>query len=435
MTRHSLPSWFNRLSRLLVLVMLAGAMLEACSPEPTVPPPAGPATDTPVPLPTATPPPPTALPTAVPVEVPRTFVTYRHPSGVFMISLPDDWETLDDSNDRRLLTRLIPPIGFGSRVTIDITNEGPLSAEEVRNLAESYIHLHYAPESGYTEVSRAELPDGRLQVVFFYNDNRGASGRETLTIEQVGAYFVALRVFLSDKDTFHLSGALETMASSFSVDSSAVWGTRVAAINPAELAVVNTSLWRDAAGLTHYMGEVYNASSSDITSVQVRVAFCNNVGAVIAEAVQPTALERVKQGGSSPFSIVLEDMPADVTVCSAQPSAEPAQMNPFYISDLELNTSAGFADRQLVVQGQVTNRNLLPIHNIQIIVAIYNAQNQIIGLATFEAGGEARLEPGQSLPFQVVFSELGGEADHFMTVGQATAIRPSNPSLIPTATP
>jgi hypothetical protein len=369
------------------------------------------------------------------VEVARTFVTYRHPSGVFMISLPDDWETLDDSNERRLLTRLIPPIGFGSRVTVDITNEGLLSAEEMRNLAESYIHLHYAPESGYTEINRAELPDGRLQVVFFYNDNRGASGRETLTIEQVGAYFVALRVFLSDKDTFHLSGALETMASSFSVDPSAVWGTRVAAINPAELAVVNTSLWRDKAGLTHYMGEVYNASPSDITAVQVRVAFCNNIGVVIAEVIQPAVLERVRQGGSTPFSITLEGAPADVVVCSTQPSAEPAQMNPFYISDLGLDSVAGFADQQLVVQGQVTNRNLLPVHNIQVIGVVYNAQNQVIGLTTFEAGAETRLEPGQSLPFQVVFSELGGEADHFMTLGQAMAIRPSSPSLIPTTAP
>ncbi len=425
----------SRFLRSLGLLLLAGIALGACSPEPTVPPPAVSATVTAIPLPTATPPPPTPAPTPVPAEVLRTFVTYRHPTGVFMISLPDDWETLDDSNERRLLTRLIPPIGFGSRVTVDITNEGLLSAEEVRNLAESYIHLHYASELGYTEVNRAELPDGRLQVVFFYNDNRGASGRETLTIEQVGVYFVALRVFLSDKDTFYLSGALETMASSFSVDSSATWGTRVAAINPAELAIVNTSLWRDKAGLTHYMGEVYNASPSDITAVQVRIAFCNNIGVVIAEAVQPAALERVRQGGSNPFSLTLENLPADVTVCSAQASAEPAQMNPFYVSDLGLDSVAGFADQQLVVQGRVTNHNLLPVHHVQIVVAIYNAQNQVVGFATFDLGAEVRLEPGQSQPFQVVFDELGGEADHFVALGQAMAIRPSNPSLIPTSAP
>ena len=68
-------------------------------------------------------------------------------------------------------------------------------------------------------------------------DRQGATGRETLTIHQIGPFFAALRVFLSDRDTASLGLVLNSLAGSFQVDASAPWGTRVAAINPAELRI------------------------------------------------------------------------------------------------------------------------------------------------------------------------------------------------------
>lgn len=374
----------------------------------------------------------TPAPTPLPTEVSREFRTYRHVSGVFEVTIPQEWEVLDSSTDQRLLVRCVPPIGYASRVTVDITNEGPLTPEQVSNLAESYIRLNYTNQGNYTEINRTELPDGRLQFVFLFDDRRGAQGRETLYIRQVGPYFSALRVFLSDKDTFQLSQAIDTIAASLAIDALAVWGTSVAAINPAELLIVNTTLWRDAEDVTHYMGEVYNASPSDITDVQVRLVLCNDSGIVSAEITQPAALEVVPVGGSSPFAILVADLPAPVTVCAEQATANPAHPDPSYTTALSLDLTAGF-DRQkhLIVQGRLTNPGLSPVTDVDVVLAIYDASNRIVGYHLLAYGPQLELAPGQSVGLEVVFPELAGEAHRYLALAQGHVVMAYNRSLAP----
>ncbi|HEC21881.1 MAG TPA: hypothetical protein ENI95_03070 [Chloroflexi bacterium] len=426
---------FDGLAVLLVALMigLAGCAQDESPPATLTPTLGGPV----LPL-VATPSSPTATPVASPAPTgdAPTFTTYRHRSGVFTLNFPDDWEVIDESTDQRLLVRLLPPIGYGSRATVDITNEGPLPPQEVRSLAESYLRLHYAGNPAYAEINRAELPDGRLQFVFLYDDGRGASGRETLYIQQVGPYFAALRVFLSDKDTIFLGSALDTLVASFSVDALAVWGSQVAAINPAELLLVNTSLWRGDDGLTYYMGEVYNASPADIMNVRVRVAICNATGVVLAEAGGAAALRTVQRGDSVPFSLAVEGLPAEVEVCLEQAEAEPARPDPTYTRALALDADAGLDSRgNLVVRGAVTNPELVPVRNVEVVIVVYDPEGRVVGYQLLPLGADLNLQPGQSLGFEHVFTDLGGEPERYMTFAQAEVLSASSPSLAPGETP
>jgi hypothetical protein len=417
------------------IALLSALALAACAaPAPTVPPQA---TEGLAVLPTATQPAPaTAPPTPVPTEATRTFVSYTHPSGVFTLNLPDDWEVLDESSDQRLLVRLLPPVGYGSRVTVDVTNEGPLPPQEVGTLAESYIRLHYAEQSGYTEINRSELPDGRLQFVFQYADGRGASGRETLYIQQAGPYFTALGVFLSNRDAPYLSGALETLVASFTPDASILWGSAVASINPAELLIANSTLWQDNDDITYYMGEVYNASPAEIMDVQVRIALCSEEGVVLAELTRPVALRTAPSGGTVPFSVAFENMPDAPQVCIEEVTAIPARPDPTYSQDLLLNTGTTIGrGGSLIVQGTVSNPTLASMINVEVVIVIYDAEGRVIGLEVVPMETAPQLDPGQSEAFEYTFEELGGEADRYMTFAQATMFNPSDPSLAPTATP
>ena len=419
----------------MVVALFVPLLLTACAglPSPATPAPTSEGQSLPVEAPTLEPSATLAPATAVPTEVPRDYRIYQHVSGVFGMTIPVDWEALDASTDQRLLVRYIPPVGYGSRVTVDITNEGPLPPYEVQALAESYVHLNYTgSDKGYTEVDRSELPDGRLQFVFLYDDGRGASGRETLYIKQVGPYFSALRVFLSEKDTFYLSEALDTMTASFVVDPLAVWGTAVAAINPAELLVINSLLWRDKDGGTHFTGEVYNASPASISNISVRVAFCTQTGIVQNEVTRAPALRVIQSGRSSPFSFTVENLPEGITVCAQQVTADPAPPMPTYTTALSIDPRARLTSaREVELSGTLTNPGLSSVTNVDAILVVYNADGQVIGQQTLSFGPDVTLAPGGSQSFDYTFPALGGEGDRFVVLAQADVVVTYNPSLAP----
>ncbi|MBN1313777.1 MAG: hypothetical protein JXB30_20410 [Anaerolineae bacterium] len=427
--RKQVPS---SLKIILLLGVLAG--LAGCEPEPTVAPPDYIGTQAALALPTATVD--LVTPTPAPTEMEREFATYRHRSGVFAVAYPSDWEVIDNSTDRHILVRFDSPVGFGSRFMVDIENEGELSQQEVLDRLHSFIQLNYSNKPAYSQISQDLLADGRIQAVFLYNDGQGGKGQETLTVQQVGPYFVGLRIFLAENDKSLLSAALSSVAASMMVDPQAAWGNQVAAINPAELLVINSLLWRDRSKVTHYTGEIYNASPSDAGNIKVRVAICDKNGIVLKEVTGEPALRVIAQGATIPFSVVVEDMPSDVTACSEQVEAEPARPDSSYTTALAIESGAKLdARRQLVVEGSISNPGLTAVLNVHLVIAVYDEEGIVIGFATPDLGVGLRLEPGQSQPFDFTFINLGGKADHSVTFVEAETVGVGDSSLKPPSTP
>ncbi|NDJ51943.1 MAG: hypothetical protein GYB68_02520 [Chloroflexi bacterium] len=419
---------------LVGLLALAGCAIFA-------PPTASPVTLAPTPtgsLPTVTPFQPTEPPpTEPPTEVPRDYITFNHPTEVFNINIPLDWESIDESSDQRLLVRFIPPQGFASRVAIEVTNEGNLPADEVEILADSYLRLRYANNPNYSQVSRTTLEDGRIQVVFLYDDGRGGAGRETLYMEQIGQYFTALRLFLADKDASQLSLALDAVLSTFTINELANWGSQVAAINPAELLLVNTFLWRDNQGVTNYTGELYNTSPAPITEAQVRVAVCDVNGIILTEISTSVVLQRIERGAVAPFNIAVSDLPEGVEVCSERVSAQPAQPDATYTRSLNVDSFADLDNRNvLFVEGTIANPGLAPITEIELLVIVYNADGLAIGYQLVEFGGELILGPGESTGYRVEFEAgIGGEPVQFAALVQGIQLQGLAVTPTPDATP
>ncbi len=375
---------------------------------------------------------PTGSPTPPPSGAALNLRSARHESGVFSLSIPAGWEEMDHSTDQRLLVSYVPPVGYGSRVTVDVTNEGPLPPAEVRALAESYVHLHYVSQPGYTEISRAELPDGRLQFVFQYSDGQGAQGRETLIVQQAGPYFAALRVFLSSADGVSTGQALEAITASFVIDPLVVWGTSVTVVASSDLPITGTTLWQDSDGVTHYMGEVRNVSPVSVAGVEVRVALCDEGGIVMAEVVEKAALDQVPPGGSTPFAVQAEGLPSGVVVCAEQATASLAGGDRTYTSALALRPRAGFDDDgRVVIEGEVGNPGLAPVTNVEVVLLVYGADDRLVGYHLIGFGPDVTLAPGETAMFIHTFPELGGIAERFATLAEGRVAIFENPSLAP----
>lgn len=388
---------------------------------------APPPTESPRPAPTETP-----APTAVPTEAQREFRVSQGPAGVFSLNVPADWERLDESSADRLLVRYLPPAGYGSRVTVEVTNEGPQTPEQVRALAESFVRLHYGTDPAYEALSREETQDGALVFTFAYDDGLGAAGQETLTTRQVGPYFAALRVLLADADEHRLGQALDAVAASFRVDALAQWSSSIAAVNPAALSIDNAALWRseDDVWGTVYSGEVRNAAESPVTDVEVRVVLCDARGVVMGEFSGQAGLEIVEPGAAAPFALHLGDVAAGLEVCSVSASAVPAPPASPHTTALQVQADAGLEGRErFVVQGQVTNPGLAAVGDVRVLMAAYNEEGQLIGFETTPLGADVVLQPGASAPFSHTFTALGGEASRLQAQAQGRTLDERNPSL------
>jgi hypothetical protein len=417
-----------------IILALLGALLAACGSEPTPAPPEAFITPTVEQLPTPTVEP-TVTATPLPTEVPRDFTAYTHPTGVFTITLPQGWETLDASTNQRLRTRLLPPPGYGSRATVEVTNEGELGPDDIRAEFEQALRLYTVEQATgtYTQTGRASDETGtRYEAVFAYDDGKGGQGTERFIGQQSGPYFALTRIFLAEEDVFTLSSALETMATGLALNAQAGWGSAVAAINPAELPIVDALLWQDEEGITYWAGQVRNDSPAPVDNPQISVALCDDSEVVVAEVTEGMTISRIGQGAAIPFGLTFEELPDDVRVCQQSATGVPAQPDPTRTNALSLSTSvdraAGLA---LLVEGNVTNNTLSPVTGIDLFIAVFDAEGAVVGHRVVSFGFETTLQPGQSQAFREPFEELGGEASTYIVYNEAVVLRETSPALQP----
>lgn len=412
-------------------------MLAACTATPqaaTVP--AETATQPVVVSPTGTPTPAparTAAPAPTPTEPSREFLPADHPSGVFGLSIPAGWETADESTGERLLVRYLPPPGYGSRVRVEVTHEGPQTPEQVGALVESYVRLHYNGDDGYEELSREVGPDGETRLTFRYDDGQGAAGQETVILRQAGPYFAALSVFLADDDAPRLAQALDTVAGSFRVEPQAQWRPGPVAVNPAELVIANTALWEsedDVWGWV-YSGELTNASPGAVTEVEVRVVLCDTRSVVVSEFRGEVGLSVIPAGASSPFALRLGDLASGLSVCSEQAEGVGAAQDTPITTELQVEGSASSGGDVIAVQGQVANPGLAPVTDVRLVAAAYDEAGRVVGFETAPLGVGLVLAPGEAAPFEISVPAVDAEAARTVVLAQARVLPLQDYSLAP----
>ena len=316
------------------------------------------------------------------------FTTYDHPSNVFRISLPETWIVRDDSTDDRVLVLLEPPLGFASRITIDVTFEGELTFDEMDTLTNGYLILYYGNNDSYTEINRADLPDGSLQVTQLYNNPAGVGGRETANISNVGSYFAVLRAFTSDSELVALTPAIEQIVDSFTINPTARWGQPPAEVDVAELQLQGVNGWTDGEGNYWVMGRIFNGATGDVEFMSVTAGVCDQSGAVLGEGSSLLVNDVLPQGGVVSFAIKFGPVAiAQPRPCLLEAAAEPAgRISEQTYTQFDVTHSASYdanAEEPLLsIGGVVTNVGDQAVSLIDIIIAIYNAPDgNVIGYA------------------------------------------------------
>ncbi len=376
----------------------------------------------------ASPTPATAMPqvnpAGQPTESPRTFIGYQHSSRVFSLLIPDDWQAVEQSTGQKLRVLFVPPPGYGSRVTVETHNVGTAAEVEVRPLTEAYLDELTSHTPGYSEIEREDLPDGRVRVRLAYDDGRGGRGQELLISGASGPYFTVMRAFLAEGDISTLATALDGIANSLAVNSAATWGAPAAAINPAELLLINTSLWRDDAGIVYYAGELYNASAYTILDPQVSISFCNPASVVIAEITRPAALRLVESGETVPFGVTLSGTDTIASVCGEAAIAQPAPVQNDVATNLVVQAGVTGDGDALIISGQVTNTGSSTVADPAVAIVIYDEAGGVVGYTRITFGAGATLEAGASQSFRHTFTTLGGEDAEYATLAQGRLLPP-----------
>jgi hypothetical protein len=174
-----------------------------------------------------------------------------------------------------------------------------------------------------------------------------------------------------------------------------------------------------------------------VTAVQVRVAFCDSGGIVLAEITQAVGLKLIPRDSSGAFGLAIDDLPEGVVICSEQPSAEPARADPSYTTALALDARVSYHQwrRDLTFEGPITNFGLSPVDGVQVILVAYDAENRVIGYAEAPLDATVILLPGQPHDFSAVIPVLGGQPDHVVTLVEAHVQASDSHSLAPMTTP
>lgn len=418
--------------RMLLLTALLLLALSACGETATEPDDFPSTTPFNVPVePTATEAIPSEPGAAIAPTQPLEMRLYTHPSGVFYLNIPILWEVVDESDVLTLNLRFIPPLGYGSRMSLAITNEGPLTPEAQVTMAESVIADTYLSDPRYSHLARTDDGVGRFIVTADYDDGTGGTGSETMILQQVGPFFAVQRIFLATSDRDVLGESLEVSAESLYIDTLAIWGSQAASINPAELLITNDRVWTSGSK-TIYAGDIYNASPHRVSELQVRVAFCSSAGAIRREVIEPALIDEINPGQRSPFYIVSEDMPRNTGVCISQVTAKPATENPRIIHSLEVTFSLERDNRgEYLAIGRIVNPGMTPVTAVTLSVLLYDSEGLIAGFGQMSLGPADVLLPGDGRDFIITFSDLGGEPVNTMAYTSARLFEIGDTSLAP----
>jgi hypothetical protein len=371
---------------------------------------------------TASPPPVTAVATPAPsADLQVIFFTYQHPANVFSISLPETWTTRDDSTDERLLVTMEPPLGFASRLIVDVVYENNLTLDELAALRDGYLSRVYGGDVNYTEINRSELPDGRFQVTYIYNNPAGVSGRETVYLSQTGPYFSALRVFASDYDGVALAKVFDQIVASYTVNPTARWGEPEIVVNAEDLQVQGLNGWFDGQGNFRVAGRILNTWEANVGFVTVKASVCDPDGLVLDENTVLLVNDLLSPGQVAPFEIEFGLIDgSEPRPCLVEAKAEPAsRLELDTYTDLVASTPVATYDAEaevpiLSVSGTVSNIGIERAHLIDVIITVCDADCQapnsrVIGYAVTTTDN-AELASGEATRFSYSFGpgELGG---------------------------
>ncbi len=186
------------------------------------------------------------------------------------------------------------------------------------------------------------------------------------------------------------------------------------------LKIDNSGWYTDVAGKMWVVGELSNTSGADRLLPQVCISIRSAAGERIERRYAGPLI--LKAGERVAFSTIIESPPPgeDFSVSLAAIS-QPADTDRTLVSTIyrDFNASVsvrpGPDDKDANIYGVLTNIGGLPASNIFVAVGLYDPQGALVGVAKNKVSSLETLDPGATLTFTLVSSQLSQITTTFST--------------------
>ncbi len=188
---------------------------------------------------------------------------------------------------------------------------------------------------------------------------------------------------------------------------------------PMPLLVQGFECAASALGSLSCVGEVVNPQPHPMRNVQVQIVLRDGEGRELSAGIAGTGLDILSSGGRSPFALVFNAIPpgyarAEARVVRAEPTQEPGNR----YGPVELvRSEGGIEGADFVVRGQVRNADAGPMRRINVVVAFYNEQDQLLGFRQV-VFSEEPIGPGATRDFEVRFAAADVQMFRVFVEGQ-----------------
>jgi LysM repeat protein len=188
---------------------------------------------------------------------------------------------------------------------------------------------------------------------------------------------------------------------------------------PVALKIEGLAFHRTPADSLWCMGEVANVSGEPAEEVQVQVSLHDDQGRLLASGAAFVQLDIVAAGGRAPFAILFSAPPTNFAQYQARvlSGVHSTHLGPRY-PDLEIvEARATWLDEgaSYQVSGEVHNTGGADAERVDLVVTLYNEEDQVIGARTVSIAAEVFLA-GAMAPFEVTLTPLGPVARYDIQV-------------------
>jgi hypothetical protein len=183
------------------------------------------------------------------------------------------------------------------------------------------------------------------------------------------------------------------------------------------LAIVSQARYTGATGAVHVVGLVLNSSNRNVYRVQIVGRFYDQGGRLVLQAATDAYVDILRPGETAPFSLAIEEPPADLGDHVLEASGYETADEPFlgleFIQYAALLQESPTDDTQsLTIIGELTNINAQPAGQVRVSCAVLDTSGSIVDVEMTSTLGDV-FQPGDVIPFRLYLAQVNGDPDHY----------------------
>ncbi len=185
---------------------------------------------------------------------------------------------------------------------------------------------------------------------------------------------------------------------------------------PVPLAVQGSTVYENADGDLHVVGEVLNSRSGSICNVKIVGTFYDTADQVVGTGFVYTMLDIVGAGEAVPFDLVWLDPPSNVDSYELQVEYAITDSAPIRVEVVSHQGSTSGGDYHVL--GEVRNQNTFTVNSVRVVVTFYNDQSEVLRTVLYYTALDT-LSSGQKAPFDVTLPDPPDDLDYYALVAEA----------------